>query len=120
MRFLADENIPRAVVDGLRSEGHDAAWIRRDSLERDDTQVLDRATAEDRILITADTDFGEIVFRLRRPAPSGVILLRLSGLPAVQAETLSEALANRDDWHGRFSVVTDDRIRVRPLPPATP
>ena len=120
MRLLADENLPRDVVDVLRREGHDVDWIRADSPERDDPQVLDRAAAEERILITADSDFGEIVFRLRRVAGSGVILLRLRGSPQEQADILSAALGTRDDWDDHFSVVTNDRIRVRPLPPPTP
>ena len=120
MRFLADENLPRDVVDVLRREGHDVTWIRADSPERDDPQVLDRATAEERILITADSDFGEIIFRFRRAASSGVILLRLSGSPQEQADVLSAVLVTRGDWNDHFAVVTDDRVRMRPLPPATP
>ena len=71
------------------------------------------------MLVTADTDFGEIIFRLRQ-TPSGVILLRLSGTPAAQAGLVMAVIAARDDWIDRFTVITDDRVRVRPLPPATP
>ncbi len=120
MRLLADENLPRDVVNVLRREGHDVAWIRPDSPERDDPQVLDRATPEERILITADSDFGEIVFRFRRVASSGVILLHLRGSSQEQADVVSAALVTREDWDDHFAVVTDDRVRVRPLPPATP
>lgn len=119
MRFLADENLPRDIVEALRGAGHDVAWIRADSPERDDEQVLERARTEQRVLVTADTDFGEIIFRLRQ-SPSGVILLRLSGTPQDQAELVSAVIPTRDDWIDRFTVVTDRRVRVRPLPPATP
>lgn len=119
MRFLADENVPRDIVEALRHEGHDVAWIRADSPERDDQQVLDRASAEQRVLVTADTDFGELIFRLRRTG-SGVILLRLRGTPREQADLVSTVIPTRDDWSSLFAVVTDDRVRVRPLPPATP
>ena len=63
----------------------------------------------------ADTDFGELVFRSRRAAGSGVILLRLRGSPSEHLEALMAALATRDDWSGQFAVVTRDRLRVTPL-----
>lgn len=115
MRFLVDENLSRDVVETLRREGHDVTWIRADSPEREDEQVLERATTEQRTLITADTDFGEIIFRSRQPASSGVILLRLGGSPREETEILMAALATRDDWSGHFAVVTSDRVRVTPL-----
>lgn len=71
------------------------------------------------MLITGDTDFGEIIFRLRQ-TPSGVILLRLSGTPRAQAEVVLAVIATREDWIERFTVITDQRVRIRPLPPATP
>ncbi len=66
-----------------------------------------------------DTDFGEIIFR-RRQAASGVILLRLSDPPQAQAALVSAVIPTRDDWTDLFTVLTDDRVRVRPLPPAIP
>ena len=112
MRLLADENLPRDVIDALRRGGHDVARIRADSPEREDEQVLERATAEQRTLITADTDFGEIVFRSLQRADSGVILLRIGGLPREQSAALMAALATRDDWSGHFAVVARNRLRV--------
>ena len=68
-------------------------------------------------IVTHDKDFGELAFRFKLPATYGIILLRLSGSnrKADNARVL-EALESRTDWVGHFSVVSDDRIRVRPLP----
>ena len=51
MRFLANENFPADAVSALREQGHDVAWIRTDSPGISDSEVLDRAQREDRILI---------------------------------------------------------------------
>ena len=77
MRFLADENVPRAAVDALRAAGHDLAWIRTDAPGARDEEVLERSRSEARVLLTQDKDFGELVLRRGRDASQGVILLRL-------------------------------------------
>ena len=68
-------------------------------------------------MLTQDKDFGELAFRFGLPAECGVILLRLSG-PNPDADNQRALLAveSRTDWAGHFSVVTDVRIRMRPLP----
>ncbi len=79
--------------------------------------VLQRAAEESRLIITHDKDFGALAFRWGLPATSGVILFRLSGrAPDVDNERILNVLAQRVDWAAHFSVVTDDRIRVRGLP----
>ena len=59
MRILANENFPGDAVTALRQAGHDIAWVRVDAPGSTDVQVLQRADAESRILITFDKDFGE-------------------------------------------------------------
>jgi len=116
VRFLADENLDVPLVDALIRDGHDVERVTAVSPERTDLQVLSRAIADDRTLITQDTDFGDLVFREGQPADSGVILLRARGLPAERAAVLLAAVGGRDDWRGVFAVVTERRVRVVPLP----
>lgn len=116
MRFLADENVDVPLVDALVREGHDVERVTSSSPERTDPEVLSRAIADDRTLITQDTDFGSLVFREGRPADSGVILLRARGSPAERAEALLGAVRGREDWRGVFAVVTERRVRVVALP----
>ena len=81
-----------------------------------DDVILARAQAEKRLLITQDKDFGELAFRSNLPASYGIVLLRLSGTsPHSDNQRALEALESRVDWAEHFSVVTDDRIRMRPL-----
>ena len=119
MRLLADENFPGLAIKALRSHGHDVVWIREDAPGISDRAVLSRATAEGRLLITFDKDFGELVFRLGSNAPSGVILFRIpSDSPLVVAQTAVTVLESRTDWAGHFSVVDENRVRMTPLVPA--
>ena len=117
MRILANENFPGDAVEALRAQGHDVAWVRSDAPGSSDPQVLARAQAEGRILVTFDKDFGELAFRSGLPAPSGIVLFRIS-TPSSQhvARLAVAALESRTDWAGHFAVVEDDRIRHTPLP----
>lgn len=119
MRFLANENIPRKVVDALRAAAHDVAWIAEDAPSTADTEVLERAKREARVVLTFDKDFGELAFRRGLPAECGIVLLRLAPVPDVVAAHVLRAIASGVSIVGRFVVIEDDRIRERVLPPPT-
>lgn len=122
MRFLANENITRTVLQDLRQRGHDVLSVKESMRSERDEVILARAQAEQRIVLTHDKEFGEMAFRSQLPASCGVILFRLTGFePGADNERVLEAVESRGDWAGHFSVVTHDRIRMRPLPslPAT-
>jgi predicted nuclease of predicted toxin-antitoxin system len=111
MRFLANENFPLDAVEALRQNGHDVLWIRVESPGISDREVLSRAQAENRILLTFDQDFGELAFRSRLLASVGIILFRIrvpSG--SVVAEKVAKVISLRDDWYGHFTVIEEDKI----------
>lgn len=117
MHILANENFPEDAIVALRQRGHDVAWIGTDAPGSSDEQVLARAQAEDRILITFDKDFGELAFRARLPASSGIILFRISTPSSAHiARAAVTVLDSRTDWAGHFSVIEDNRIRMTLLP----
>jgi predicted nuclease of predicted toxin-antitoxin system len=117
MRILANENFPRIAVEALRAAGHDVAWVRSEQPGSLDEEVLARAQAEGRPLLTFDKDFGELAFRSGLSAASGVILFRiLAPSPAVLARLAVRVLDSRSDWAGHFCVIENDRIRMTPLP----
>ncbi len=117
MRILANENFPLDAVEALRQQGYDVAWVRTVAPGSSDQAVLQRAQVEDRIVVTFDKDFGELAFRAKLPASSGIILFRIStASPQDVARAAVTALSSRTDWAGNFSVVEDKRIRVTPLP----
>ena len=122
MRFLANENFPLDAVEALRNAGHDVAWVRTDAPGSSDPKVLQRAVADERVLLTFDKDFGELAFRAGLPAPCGVVLFRFqASSSAALAARVAAAISARTDWAGYFAVVTLGRIRMRELPtPGTP
>lgn len=76
-------------------------------------EVLATAYREQRILITDDRDFGELVFRLRQPH-AGVIYLRLDTTKiAVRIDRLDHVLDNYSQQLDQFVVVTEADVRVR-------
>lgn len=116
MRFLVNENVTATVIAGLRQRGEDVLSVKESMRSDDDVVILARAQAEERIVVTHDKDFGELAFRCQLPAACGVILFRLAPCDRDMANArILEALESRSDWAGHFSVVTGDRIRVRPL-----
>lgn len=116
MNFLADENVHADIVAWLRKENHNVLYAAEDLQSRSDDDLLDLARKEQRILITDDKDFGELIFR-KRLATSGIILLRLL------SPTLVERVARLADvWPaiearapGRFVVISDQKVRIRNL-----
>ncbi|NJL06906.1 MAG: DUF5615 family PIN-like protein [Methylacidiphilales bacterium] len=116
MRLLANENIPRQLVEALRAGGADVAWARTAAPGFTDAAVLALAAQEGRILLTFDKDFGELARSAKLPPTCGVILLRLPMPPPGEAGGLLAALIlARADWAGHFAVIEPDRIRLRPL-----
>lgn len=119
MRFLADENFLGNAVLALQQQGHDVLWIRINAPGSSDQEILVRAQAEERIILTFDKDFGELAFRFGLPATSGIILFHLPLLkPTSLIRIVISVLATRSDWSGLFTVIESDRIRLRPLPGA--
>ena len=117
MRVIANENITGTVVRKLRQQGHDVLSVKESMQGADDRSILQRAETDQRLIITQDKDFGELAYRYRLPASCGIVLFRLSGEdPSADNQRMFEVIEGRSDWTGRFSVVTDSRIRMRPLP----
>ncbi len=120
MRFLIDQNLSPLVAEGLVAKGHDAVHTAELGLATaDDGVILQRAAAENRVIVSADTDFGDLlvlhgtrkpsIVLIRRSAKrraDQVLALLLVNLPAVEAD-LEE---------GAIVVLDSDRVRVRRLP----
>lgn len=119
MRLLADENMPRSVIEQLRQNGHDVLAVKESLRGVKDVEILARAQTESRVVISQDKDFGELAFRGGLPAQCGVVLFRLDGEdPDDDVRRMVEAVESRTDWTGTFGVVDQLRIRLRPLPEA--
>ena len=88
MRLLADENFPRDAVQALRDAGHDIVWVATDFPSISDREVLARAVADQRVLLTFDKDFGELGFRIGLPATCGLVVFRSWRNPSRSARAL--------------------------------
>ena len=116
-RLFADENFPRPAVEALRQAGFDVLWIAESNPGDPDDDVLALSVSTGRTLLTFDKDFGELAYRRGLPAESGIVLFRLTPQSPDEAASIAvSALRSRDSWTGHFSVITRQRIRMRPLP----
>ncbi len=117
IRFLLNENVPLASVRLLRQAGWDIAAIIEDSPGVSDTEVMARAHREQRIIVTFDRDYGELLYRRHLPAPPGILYLRFAPLtPEEPGEYVLRLLTNPNiTLSGHFTVADRNQLRQRPL-----
>ena len=112
MRFLIDRCAGTLVAEWLRSQGHDVVESRERGPDPGDHIFLQWAASESRILVTIDTDFGQLVFVERMPH-SG--LIRLPDVPSNQRIQIVEELLSRFSEEleaGSIITVRGGKIRI--------
>jgi len=114
VKFLADECVDRLIVDRLRHDGYTVLCVAEMEPGISDPEVLNMVNQEEAILLTADKDFGELVFRQDKVAP-GIILVRLAGLsPAIKAEIITAVIEDHlAELLRSFTVIMPNRVRIR-------
>jgi predicted nuclease of predicted toxin-antitoxin system len=119
MRFLADMGVSKRVVDWLRSEGHDALHLREQGLQHlPNGQIFAKAHQEQRVVLTFDLDFGEILAASAGKTVS-VVLFRLRNTRTEHVIARLQAILSQSSHEleqGAIVLVEDRRHRVRKLP----
>ena len=113
LRFLADESCDYAVVRVLTSLGHEVLPVAELSPAADDETVIGLALREERVLLTEDKDFGQLVYATGLPS-IGVILLRYpAGARSRIGETVADFVKQKGaELRGRFVVIQPGKIRM--------
>ena len=120
MKFLVDNALSPEVARALRVGGHDAVHVRDFGMQdAPDSEILELAELEDRVIVSADSDFGMLLAVRRQEKPS-FILMREPDLvrPAEYAELILRCLPTLEQGLNTGCVVTFRRgmIRLRKLP----
>ncbi len=113
MRFIVDECTGKKVWTWLKESGHDVISIYEDFRGLKDKEVLEIANEENRILITDDKDFGDMIYR-DNLAHKGIILLRpIDRRSIVKIEILRRVIDNYSDkLKNNFVVATEKKLRI--------
>jgi predicted nuclease of predicted toxin-antitoxin system len=117
MRFLANENFPFPSMKILRTLGFEVKHIGEDNFGISDEEVLKMAVAEKRIILTFDSDYGELIFKYKMEPPPAVVFFRLKGdNPKAAAQILLERMNNGAlIINNYFTVIDEDGTRQRRL-----
>ena len=119
MNFVADAGISPRTVEFLREQGHDVVHVRDIGMQRaKDSEILELARSQDRIVLTFDLDFGDLLALGLNDKPS-TIIFRLDDETADSVNTnLLTVLAQTESelQEGALILVQEFRYRVRRLP----
>ena len=113
--FLANENFPRPGITLLRNNKFKIKSIQEEFPGISDEEVIDIATKENLIILTFDSDYGELIFKHAKENPPSVIYFRDKGnSPEFAGKFLIDLLSNPDiNIVNAFTVVEEKNIRQR-------
>lgn len=117
MELVADESCAAPVVRALRDAGHDVIAIAESAPGSKDSDILAHAVRSGRVLITEDSDFGELVYGRARSS-AGIVLVRFpTSLRKTKPRSVVEAIAKLGArLRGAFVVVEPGRVRISARP----
>lgn len=117
MDFLANENFPIISIRILRCVGHNVVSIIEDTPGVKDYVVLKRAYEENRIILTFDRDYGELIYKNRLVTPVGIIYFRFSPTTPEEPGKILLNIIEKGNVPllGKFTVIERGRVRQKTL-----
>ena len=117
MKFIVDECVGNSVAQWLQESNYDTLSICPEFQGLHDEEILQKAYQENRILVTSDKDFGDMIFRSQRPH-CGILLLRLiNEHPINKIRVLEQILKHHaHELENNFVVATEATVRITKLP----
>lgn len=115
MKLLANENFPKAGVMLLRRLGYDILYIAETNFGIRDELVLKIAADENRLIVTFDRDYGELIFKHNHKPTGGVLYLRLQEFKPEEPAVIVHRLLSTEGFETqrRLTVFDGERIRQR-------
>ena len=111
-QFITDENVPLETVDFLKKQGINVVSVTELSPGLSDLKILDLANKKDRIVITFDKDFGQLIFKEKRQT-KGLMLLRfVPESPTQIAMRIQQVLAAKIKIEHCVVTVKKDSVKV--------
>ena len=116
MRILVDVCVSKAVERWLADQGLDVLAVRDIDPSMTDTDILALAASEQRLVITMDKDFGEMIVRSNQHH-AGVLLLRLDDAGSSKKLAVIQQIFSvyGNALPGSYCIFQRDRLRVRRL-----
>lgn len=119
MKFLADVNIDRRLIDHLRAEGHEVLWVAERNRELDDISLLRLAWQEGTLILTNDKDFQRHILREKHQT-HGLIWLRLGLVRMPRAQQIERTLqaihTYQDRLSGHVTIIYADHVEQESIP----
>ncbi len=114
LSILADESVDFRIIRALRKQQLEVFSITELNSGITDQEVIDLANRLDSIILTEDTDFGELTYRLKK-VNNGIVLYRLSGEDiSAKIELLTKVILDLNiELRNKFTVITPTKIRIR-------
>lgn len=114
MKFLANENFPIQSIQVLRNENFDIKSIAEENPGISDDSVMNKAIEGDRIILTHDSDYGELIYKFGYKPNAGVIYFRIYDFePEDPGKILINLCSEEIDFTRKLTVITDRSVRQR-------
>jgi predicted nuclease of predicted toxin-antitoxin system len=116
LKFLLDAHIATAIARALAAAGHDVVRAAVDHATWSDLELLALAVREERVIVTQDSDFSDLIYAWGNPPPPAIIYIRCEpdAQPAMASRVMETLASDRLNRH--MAVIRPSSSRYRPLP----